>query len=111
MDPHPPTPEQHYVGLDVSLDTTAVCVVDATGAVLWRGKCASTPEAIAATVHKHAPALVRVGLETGQLSNWLTLGLRRRGVPVICLDARHAKAALSLQSNKMVCPGRPRGFA
>jgi transposase len=41
-----------------------------------------------------------VGLETGQLSNWLTLALRRRGLPVVCLDARHAKAALSLQMNK-----------
>jgi transposase len=43
---------------------------------------------------------VRIGLETGQLSNWLTLGLRRRGLPVVCIDARHAKAALSLQMNK-----------
>jgi hypothetical protein len=43
---------------------------------------------------------VRVGLETGQLSNWRTLNLRRWGVPIVCLDARHAKAALSLQINK-----------
>ena len=43
---------------------------------------------------------MRVRLETGQLSNWLTLGLRRGGIPVVCLDARHAKAALSLQVNK-----------
>src|ERR1700731_158506 len=51
-------------------------------------------------VRQHAPGAVRVGLETGQLSNWLTLSLRRRGVPVVCMDARHAKAALSLQINK-----------
>ena len=92
--------QEHYVGLDVSLETTAVCVVDVKGAVVWRGKCASTPEAITEAVHKHAPAAVRVGLETGQLSNWLTLGLRRHQVPVVCLDARHVKAALSLQLNK-----------
>jgi transposase len=92
--------QQHYVGLDVSLETTAICVIDDKGAVLWRGKCASTPDAIAATVRAHAPAAVRVGLETGQLSNWLTLNLRRRGIPIVCLDARHAKAALSLQINK-----------
>jgi transposase len=51
-------------------------------------------------VRAYAPAAVRVGLETGQLSNWLTLNLRRRDLPVVCLGARHAKAALSLQINK-----------
>jgi hypothetical protein len=89
--------QQQYVGLDVSLETTAICVIDDKGAVVWRGKCASTPESITAAVRQHAPAAIRVGLETGQLSNWLTLNLRPRGVHVVCLDARHAKAALSLQ--------------
>ena len=93
-------PEQHYAGLDVSLDATSICVLDAIGAVVWRGKCASTPEAIPDALRQHAPALVRAGLETGQLANWLTHGLRRLGVPVVCLDARHAKAALKLQLNK-----------
>ena len=65
-------PEQHYAGLDVSLDATAICVLDAKGAVVWRGKCASTPEAIRDALRQHAPALVRAGLETGQISNWLT---------------------------------------
>ena len=92
--------QQHYVGLDVSLETTSICVIDDQGAVVWRGKCSSTPESITGAVHTHAPAAVRVGLETGQLSNWLTINLRRRGLPVVCLDARHAKAALSLQINK-----------
>src|SRR5262245_61937354 len=91
--------QQHYVGLDVSLETTSICVIDDQGAVVWRGK-SSTPESITEAVHIQAPAAVRVGLETGQLSNWLTLNLRRRDLPVVCLDARHAKAALSLQINK-----------
>ncbi len=90
----------HYVGLDVSLETTSICVIDDAGAIIWRGKCRSDPDTITAIVRQHAPGAVRVGLETGQLSNWLTLSLRRRGVPVVCMDARHAKAALSLQINK-----------
>jgi transposase len=93
-------PEQQYVGLDVSLETTSICVIDERGKIVWRGERSSNPADIAAALTKHAPQAVRVGLETGQLSNWLTLGLRRRGVPIVCLDARHAKAALSLQINK-----------
>src|ERR1700760_683748 len=92
--------QSHYVGLDVSLETTSICVVDDAGAIIWRGKCSSDPDTITATLRQHAPGAVRVGLETGQLSNWLPLSLRRRGLPVVCMDARHAKAALSLQINK-----------
>jgi len=90
-----------FVGLDVSLHETAVCAVDADdGHVIWRGSCGSTPEAIAATVGEHAPTVVRLGLETGTLSPWLARGLEALGLPVVCLDARQAKAVLSLRINK-----------
>jgi predicted transcriptional regulator len=69
--------QRHYVGLDISLATASIFVIDNNGAVVWRGKCATEPDAICGVVRAHAPALVRVGLETGQLSNWLTLGLRQ----------------------------------
>jgi predicted NBD/HSP70 family sugar kinase len=51
--------QQQYVGLDVSLEWTSVCVVDETGAILWRGKCHSTPDSIHATLAKHAPDVLR----------------------------------------------------
>ena len=91
---------EHYVGLDVSLEETSVCVLDSAGKIVWRGRCSSDPDAIARIVRDRAPFAVRIGLETGQLSTWLVHGLRRLGLPVVCLDARHAKAALSLQLNK-----------
>src|SRR5215218_2224838 len=50
---------QHYVGLDVSLEMTSVCVLDEAGAIVWRGKVASTPEAIAAAIRAHAPQVAR----------------------------------------------------
>src|SRR5437762_636616 len=86
--------QQQYVGLDVSLEQTSICVVDDAGATIWRGKCRSTPESIHAVIAKHAPKAARIGLETGQLSTWLFHELRARQLPVICIDARHAKAAL-----------------
>lgn len=89
-----------YVGLDVSQDQTSICVVDESGRVLWQGKCATAPEAIAATLRTRAPQAERIGLESGPLSIWLCHALIALGLPVVCLDARQAKAALSLQLNK-----------
>ena len=90
----------HYVGLDVSLELTSICVIDEQGAVVWRGKCATDPDGLSRIMRQHAPHLVRAGLETGLLSNFLTRALRARGVPIVCIDARHAKAALRVQINK-----------
>lgn len=57
-----------YVGFDVSMDRTAVCVVGEDGRVLAERKVPSTPEAIATFVAAKAPGATRVGLETGSLS-------------------------------------------
>jgi transposase len=89
-----------YVGLDVSLETTSICVVDDQGATLWRGSCPTDAAGLADEIRRRALGVARIGLETGQMSNWLTLSLRRRGLPIVCLDARHAKAALKMQINK-----------
>ncbi len=90
----------HYVGLDVSQKITAVCVVDSDGARLWRGVCASRPEEIAHIVCLHAGAEARIGIETGPMTPWLIHELRALALDVVCLDARHAKAALQMQINK-----------
>ena len=89
-----------YVGLDVSLEETSVCVLDAGGSVVWEGKVESEPAAIERMLRRRAPQAVKVGLETGPTSTWLWHELRRANVPVICLDARHAQAALSMRINK-----------
>ena len=54
----------HYVGLDVSLKQTSICVVNETGSVVQEGAVDSHPEAIAAFVRSKAPGAVRIGLET-----------------------------------------------
>jgi transposase len=90
----------YYVGLDVSLKQTSICVVDRTGSVVREGVVDSDPEAISVYVRSKASDAVRIGLETGPTSTWLWTELKRLGLPVICIDARHAKAVLKMQINK-----------
>ena len=89
-----------FAGLDVSQARTTICIVDERGCVTWRGSCATAPGAIAQTLSTRACSLERVGLESGPLAPWLVPELRALELPVVCLDARHAQAALSVQINK-----------
>src|SRR6266404_1785124 len=91
---------EFYVGLDVSLKQTSICVVDQTGLIVREGVVDSDPEAISVFMKSKAPDAVRIGLETGPTSTWLWTELKRLGLPVICIDARHAKAVLKMQINK-----------
>ncbi len=91
---------ERYVGMDVSLRETSICVVDGDGNIVSEGTVISEPRAIAEFVKEKAPNAVRIGLETGPTATWLWHELRALGLPVICIDARHAKAALSMQINK-----------
>ncbi len=89
-----------FVGLDVSQKLTAICVVDETGRRHWRGQCATVPEQIERVVRGHAGEDARIGVETGPMTPWLVYELRGRGLDVVCLDARHASAALKMLMNK-----------
>src|SRR5262245_51221133 len=89
-----------YVGLDVSLRQTSISVVDQRGKMLCEGTVNSTPEAIMEFIGSKAADAVRIGLETGPTSTWLWSEIKALGLPVICIDARHAKAVLKMQINK-----------
>jgi transposase len=91
---------ERYVGLDVSLKQTAICVVNQAGSIVQEGVVDSDPEAIAGFMRSKAPGAVRIGIETGPTTTWLWTELKRLGLPVICIDARHAKAVLKMQINK-----------
>src|SRR5213083_1000778 len=85
----------HYVGIDVSLDESSVCVVDATGRIVRETKVASEPEALIDFFRELGLPLARVGLEAGPLSQWLHAGLTGAGFEAVLLETRHVKAALS----------------
>ena len=91
---------KQYVGLDVSQKETSVCVVDEQGRLMFEGKAKSTPGALTDLIHRRAPQAERIGFETGAMASWLWHELRRVGLPVVCIDARHAHAALSVRINK-----------
>ena len=89
-----------YAGLDISDKETHICLVDRDGCVVWRGRCVTDPETIAKTLARRGAVLERAVLEAGPLSAFLYHGLLTRGVPVVCVCARHAKGVLSRRINK-----------
>src|SRR6266516_7059407 len=84
----------HYTGIDVSLECSSVCVVDANGKILREAKVASEPAALIAWFGSLGFGLERIGLEAGPLSQWLYAGLKRAGLAVELIETRHVRKAL-----------------
>ena len=91
---------KHYVGLDVSLKEVSICGVDADGAVVGGGKAATDPARVLSWIQDNVGALERIVHESGPLSIWPTRELAALGAPVVCIDARAARKALSARRNK-----------
>ena len=90
----------HFAGLDVSVKETSVCIVDDTGRIVREVKVASKPEALLPVLKSAVCHFKRIGLEAGPLSQWLFSALAEAGLPVICVETRHMRAALKAQINK-----------
>ncbi len=95
-----PERKSHFAGLDVSLKETAICILDNRGEILQERSIPTDPELIAKFLKKHAPNLERFGIESGPTSAWLWRELRQQGLPIVCLDSRHAHRVLSMRRNK-----------
>ena len=83
----------HYAGIDVSLECSSVCVVDANGKIWREARVASEPEALIAWFHSLGFGLERIGLEAGPLSQWLFAGMKAAGLAVELLETRHVRKA------------------
>ena len=90
----------HYAGLDVSLEDTAICIVDRTGRIVTEARTASEPQALIAALQGTDLPLERIGLEACSLTAWLHEELRRAGLPSICIETRQANAAMKTMPNK-----------
>lgn len=90
----------HYAGLDISLEETAICIVDGTGRIVREARTASEPEALVTFFRSLDVAMERVGLEACSLSAWLHEALTEAGIPAVCIETRQAKAAMGVMPNK-----------
>jgi transposase len=83
----------YYAGIDVSLESSSVCVVDATGKLVGEAKVASEPEALVAWFAARPERMTGIGLEAGPLSQWLFGALEAAALPAVLLETRHVRAA------------------
>src|SRR5260370_11650544 len=83
----------HYAGIDVSLECSSVCVVDANGKIVREAKVASEPEALIDWFSSLGFGLARIGLEAGPLSQWLYAAMKKAGLAVELLETRHVSDA------------------
>jgi transposase len=91
---------EHYVGLDVGLEETSICVVDRDGNSVRETKVATEPEAIRSALKEFADRLSRIGVEASSLGIWLHRELHSSGLPTIVVEARHMRVSLSTMRNK-----------
>src|SRR6204780_2714182 len=91
---------RYFAGLDVSLEETAICIVDDAGKIVREARAASEPEALVAFFGACGMKMERVGLEACSLTAWLQMGLAEAAIPAICIEARQAKAAMGAMPNK-----------
>ena len=84
---------EHYAGIDVSLESSSVCIVDGTGRVIREDKVGSEPEALVGWFAGLDVGLTRIGLEAGPLSQWLYRGLKDAGFAVELLETPHVRTA------------------
>jgi transposase len=99
---------EHYAGIDVSLESASLCVVDATGRIVREAKVASEPEVLIGWFGGLGFAVARIGLEAGPLSQWLYAGMRDAGLPVELLETRHVRDAFKAMPVKTDRKGRAR---
>ena len=90
----------NYIGLDVSLKTTSICIMNRDGKILKEFVVETDPKSIVDAISVTGLPVEKVANECGGISHWLTKELKLLGLPVVCIDARKMSAAISIRTNK-----------
>lgn len=91
---------EYFVGLDVSLRSCALCIVDGRGKVCMERELPCEVDEIVNCLNAFGHPIVRIGFEAGALSQYLFFGLQDKGFEIVCMEARQVSAALSAMRNK-----------
>lgn len=90
----------YYTGLDVSLRSVSICIIDDKGVIQHEAKVAADVDPIVCCLHDFSAEVSVVAFEAGALTQYLTYGLQEAGFDTVCLEARQVAAALSAMRNK-----------
>ena len=91
---------EYFVGLDVSLRSCALCILDGRGKVCMERELPCEVDEIVNCLNAFGHPIVRIGFEAGALSQYLFFGLKDKGFEIVCMEARQVSAALSAMRNK-----------
>lgn len=91
---------RYFTGLDISMKTTSVCVVDHLGKLIYQTTVSTEPQCILDALKPYIEKIEKIGLESGSISFWLVKELRNLGLPAICIDAHKMSKVLTINVNK-----------
>jgi transposase len=91
---------KNYVGLDVSLKTTSICILNEKGKRLVEGEVESNPKAIGEFLDQTGLEIEQIGLESGNLTHFLKKGLLKLSYQIAVMESRKMAAILATIINK-----------
>jgi transposase len=90
----------YYAGLDISMKTTSIAIVDEKGKVVFETICETDPEIINKVLTTSNFSVEKAGLESGCLTFWLIDELKKLGFPAICIESKQMATLIALKVNK-----------
>jgi len=91
---------KYYTGLDISMKTTSICVVNQDGKIIFEDVVSTDPDAIITALRGTKLSMERIAIESGSISHWLMRELIDRDMQMVCIDSRKMAAVLSIKINK-----------
>lgn len=90
----------YYAGLDVSMKTTSIAIVNEKGKICFETICETDPQVIFDVIKDSNYICEKVGIESGCISFWLIEELTKLSLPAICIESKQMATLIALKINK-----------